>query len=261
MKGAKNPERESECSYEENTYANMGDFHLKRVKNAPKAEEIPAAKNTQPRVILILGVLLILAFITLVILTTFLFISYKSVGEEMSQMRNGSLSSEVQSIRGAVRNLEQVQTTSNSDVKRNLTNEITGSSDPLCSEGWINYGLSCYYLSSNGKTWNASKKDCEDRQAHLVVINGKEEMDFLRRIANQHYLWIGLTDADGTWRWVDGTPYDVTPKFWENNQPDDWMGHGLGGGEDCAQLKDGVKWNDLHCSKTLRYICEKKMIF
>ncbi|XP_073480472.1 C-type lectin domain family 10 member A-like [Aquarana catesbeiana] len=277
MKRNKEIEMMSGCSFEENTYANVDDFNLKRKKNAPKAKEIPAAKNTQHRVILILGILLILVFITLVTITTFLFISYKSVGEEMSQMRNDSLSSDVQSIRGAVRNLEKVQTAStsfSSDIQRILgflgkvaeeLQKTKSSSNPLCSEGWNHYGLSCYYFSSDKKTWNASKKDCEDKEAHLVVINGKEEMNFLknslRGIANKQFFWVGLTDADGTWRWVDGTPYDITPKFWRNSQPDDWKGHGLGGGEDCGMLWHEYDWNDGHCSEKIKYICEKKMTF
>ncbi|XP_040197918.1 asialoglycoprotein receptor 2-like [Rana temporaria] len=183
-----------------------------------------------------------------------------------------SLSSEVQSIRGAVRNLEQVQTASTyiySDIQRILgflgkvaeeRQKIKDSSNPLCSEGWIHYGLSCYYVPSNVKTWNASKKDCEDKQAHLMVVNSEEEMDFLRRIANKQYLWIGLTDADGTWRWVDGTPYDITPKFWGKNQPDNWMNPHLGGTEDCAALIPSNYWNDGHCNEIMKYVCEKKMV-
>ncbi|XP_073480045.1 C-type lectin domain family 10 member A-like [Aquarana catesbeiana] len=289
MKRNKEIEMMSGGSFEENAYANVDDFNLKRKKNAPKAKEIAAAKNTQYRLILILGILLILVFITLVTLTTFLFISYKSISEEMSQMRNDSLSSEVQSIWGAVRNLEKVQTASNSDVKYNLTYEVMASfssdiqrilgflgkvaeelqkmkssSNPLCSERWNHYGLSCYYLSSDTKPWNASKKDCENKKSHLVVINSEEEMNFLRGIANKQFFWIGLTDADGTWRWVDGTSYDITPKFWGNTQPDDWKGHNFKGGEkgeDCAMVRDGIEWNDLHCSETIKYICEKKITF
>ncbi|XP_077327208.1 asialoglycoprotein receptor 2-like isoform X2 [Lithobates pipiens] len=251
-------------------------------KNQEREPEIPAAKNTHHRVILILGVLLILVFITLLTLTTFLFISYKSVGEEMSQMRNGSLSRDVQSIQASVRNLEKVQTAINSNVKYNLTDEVTASlssdiqrilgflgkvaealqkssSNPLCSEGWRHNGLSCYYLSSDSIPWNASKKECENKGAHLVVINGEAEMNFLRGIANKQSIWIGLTDADGTWRWVDGTSYDITPKFWEKGQPDDWKGHVVGGGEDCAMLRHGHEWNDGHCTEIIKYICEKKI--
>ncbi|PIO31516.1 hypothetical protein AB205_0045450, partial [Aquarana catesbeiana] len=85
--------------------------------------------------------------------------------------------------------------------------------------------------------------------------------NFLRGISNKQYSWIGLTEADGTWRWVDGTPYDITPKFWGNRQPNDWKGHGLGGGQDCGMLWNGYDWNDRHCSEMVNYICEKKMTF
>ncbi|XP_073480044.1 C-type lectin domain family 10 member A-like [Aquarana catesbeiana] len=181
---------------------------------------------------------------------------------------------------------EMLQMKTDSDVKHNLTDRIIAyyssdnqrimellgkvtedlqnmknSSDPLCSEGRRRYGLSCYYFSSSSQPWNVSKKDCEDMGAHLIVINSEGEMDFLRGIANKQTFWIGLTDADGTWRWVDGTPYDITPKFWGKGQPDDWKGHGLGGGEDCAMLRNGYDWNDLHCSTKIKYICEKKMTF
>ncbi|XP_073480467.1 uncharacterized protein [Aquarana catesbeiana] len=281
--------------YEENTYANMSGLDLRRMRNATD-KEIPPAKNTH-RVILILGILLILAFMTLVTLTTFLFISYKSISEEMSQMRNASFSSDIQRILGFLGKVaEEPQKSSfSSDIQRILgflgkvseelqkmnspfssdsprilgflgkvaeeLQKMKSPSNPLCSEGWKHYGLSCYYLSSDKKPWIASKKDCEDRKAHLVVINSEEEMNFLRGIANRKTFWIGLTDADGTWRWVDGTPYDITPKFWEQNQPDDWKGHGLGGGEDCAALKNGNDWNDAPCSENVHDICEKKIIF
>ncbi|XP_077327203.1 asialoglycoprotein receptor 2-like [Lithobates pipiens] len=234
----------------------MGDLHLKKMKNASTAEEIPAAKNTPHRVILILGILL-------------MFISC-------------SHSSEVQSIRRTVRNLEKVQTAINFDENPNLPYEVMASfssdiqrilgfmgkmaeelyknsSNPLCSEGWSHYGLSCYYLSSDKKPWNDAKEDCESKEAHLVVINSEGELKFLRGIANKQTLWIGLTDGDGTWRWVDGTSYDISPKFWEKDQPDDWQDHGFGGGEDCAELRNGYEWNDGHCSQIIKYICEKQI--
>ncbi|PIO30443.1 hypothetical protein AB205_0157960, partial [Aquarana catesbeiana] len=53
--------------------------------------------------------------------------------------------------------------------------KMKNSSNPLCSEGWRHYGLSCYYFSSDTIPWIASKKACEDKNAHLVVINGEGE--------------------------------------------------------------------------------------
>lgn len=137
-----------------------------------------------------------------------------------------------------------------------------GSSDPICNAGWTQYGLSCYYLSSDYKSWNASKEDCEDKNAHLVVINDAREMNFLNKWTNTTNLWIGLTNADGSWKWVDGTPYDKTPTFWSEGQPDDWKSYYHGEGEDCVEISiNGTDWNDNHCSKELLYICEKKIFW
>ncbi|XP_073479349.1 C-type lectin domain family 10 member A-like [Aquarana catesbeiana] len=217
--------------------------------------EIPAARSTKYRVILILGVLLILAFLVVVILVSLLFIDYKSTQKEILQMKNDS------ALKKGISDLQKSVANMTDDLNKIKLIKNKGPSYPLCSEGWNHYGLSCYYFSSDKKPWIASKKECEDKEAHLVVINSEEEMKFLRGFANKQTFWIGLTDADGTWKWVDGTPYDITPKFWGNTQPDDWKGHGLGGGEDCATLSDGYDWNDLQCSSKIKYICEKKMTF
>ncbi|XP_077327146.1 asialoglycoprotein receptor 1-like [Lithobates pipiens] len=289
----------------------MDDLEIRRMKNTENIKEIPTNRSTNHRLILTLWILLIVALLIVVILTSLLFTYYKSLSgiqshlenndkhirEEISQM-NGSLSSDVQSILAAVRDLEQVQKSNYSAMKTTVTdleNELlmkhtstyiyiaflyseiqrmlgvlgkvteevqkTKSSLNLtCSTGWTHYGLSCYYVSSDTQPWNVSKKECEDLNAQLVVINSEGEMNYVRGISQGITdIWIGLTDADGTWKWVDGTPYDITPDFWENSQPDNWMGHGLGGGEDCVVSRHANKWNDCHCSLSCRYICEKKI--
>lgn len=43
---------------------------------------------------------------------------------------------------------------------------------------------------------------------------------------------------------------------WEPSQPDNWEGHGMGGGEDCAHFLPSGKWNDNVCQKPFRWICE-----
>ncbi|XP_075060971.1 C-type lectin domain family 10 member A-like [Mixophyes fleayi] len=160
----------------------------------------------------------------------------------------GSRQSDVQRILNAVGRLRE-------EIRKE-----NGTLDPLCSSGWRYYALSCYYVSKEIHPWSYARKDCEDRKSHLVVIDSAEEQFYVSNMTQGITTWIGLTDVDGSWRWVDGTSYDTTPKFWADRQPDDNHGHRLGGGEDCGQLEYGDKWNDGHCSRNHQYICEMKTL-
>ncbi|XP_040203194.1 asialoglycoprotein receptor 1-like [Rana temporaria] len=169
-----------------------------------------------------------------------------SVNRILSDDVTGSLGNDIQRILEAIAGL------------RDEIRKGNSSTDPLCEVGWKHYGLNCYYFSQRVRSWESAKKDCERKKAHLVVINGEEENTFLQELSQSETAWIGLTDVDGSWKWVDGTSFDATPKFWEPGQPDEWFGHGLEGGEDCAELKSSGGWNDGHCSRSYPYICEKK---
>ncbi|XP_060769150.1 C-type lectin domain family 10 member A-like [Neoarius graeffei] len=89
----------------------------------------------------------------------------------------------------------------------------------------------------------------------LVKVETEEELTFLTLDPKQY--WVGLTDeVTGKWRWDDGSPFVRNAHWWNEGQPDNWEGHGLGGGEDCGHLKGNGKLNDNHCSVTMRYICQ-----
>nr|XP_055065200.1 C-type lectin domain family 10 member A-like [Misgurnus anguillicaudatus] len=72
---------------------------------------------------------------------------------------------------------------------------------------WIYYNFSFYYISSEYKSWSDSRRDCEERGANLLIINNKEEQEFLQKaIAGQYsYYWIGLSRNGGEWKWFDDT--------------------------------------------------------
>ncbi|XP_063806486.1 asialoglycoprotein receptor 1-like [Pseudophryne corroboree] len=134
--------------------------------------------------------------------------------------------------------------------------DVNGSKEETCPATWSKFLLSCYFFSSEGKSWNDSEKSCQEKNSHMVVINSNEEQRFVFSITKGKYTWIGLTDMTGEWKWVDGTNYDAAPKNWIPGQPDDFYGHGLGGGEDCAHLHNNGKWNDDHCTRPYLYLCE-----
>ncbi|XP_018430611.1 PREDICTED: hepatic lectin-like [Nanorana parkeri] len=132
--------------------------------------------------------------------------------------------------------------------------------DGACPDDWSQFRNSCYYFSNMAKPWTESQRMCQRRKARLTVVNTQEEQVFLTKLAMKNRVWIGLSEINGEWKWVDGTPFSSTPKHWASGQPDEYFGHGLGGGEDCVQLYYSGDWNDEHCSRAYRYICEKKAV-
>ncbi|XP_052612720.1 C-type lectin domain family 10 member A-like [Peromyscus californicus insignis] len=135
-----------------------------------------------------------------------------------------------------------------------------GSKMACCPLHWIEHEGSCYWFSQSGKSWPEADKHCELQNSHLVVVNSPEEQKFIHDHKGPVHAWMGLTDQNGPWRWVDGTNYDNGFKNWKPLQPDNWHGHGLGGGEDCAHFSDDDgRWNDDVCQRLYRWICETEL--
>ncbi|XP_070840918.1 CD209 antigen-like protein E [Chaetodon trifascialis] len=86
-----------------------------------------------------------------------------------------------------------------------------------CPDGWRKFGCSCYFKSSQRKTWwGDSRKQCQKDGADLVVINSEEERKFVIELSKNDESWIGLSQqwksSRQVWEWVDGSP--LTQTFW-----------------------------------------------
>uniref|UniRef100_A0AAY4ARC4 C-type lectin domain-containing protein n=2 Tax=Denticeps clupeoides TaxID=299321 RepID=A0AAY4ARC4_9TELE len=111
------------------------------------------------------------------------------------------------------------------------------------------------FHSTSPRTWNKSRKYCQDRGGDLVVIRNKWE----HMLLNERRLdgWLGLTDQgqDGTWKWVDGSP--LTLQFWNSGKP------GIRNGRnDCVVLHSNQQhpehtWSYYDCSENHYVVCEK----
>ncbi|XP_017571215.1 CD209 antigen-like protein C isoform X2 [Pygocentrus nattereri] len=132
--------------------------------------------------------------------------------------------------------------------------------EKAAQEGWRYFNSRLYYISTEQKTWNSSRQDCRKRGADLVIINSKEEQEFVDSLSccKDAAVFIGLSDreTEGVWKWVDGSV--LTTGYWENGQPNNgkWISS-----QDCAvtgpQL--GKRWNDKPCKNSYYWICEKNV--
>ncbi|KAL7855930.1 hypothetical protein AOLI_G00195340 [Acnodon oligacanthus] len=126
-------------------------------------------------------------------------------------------------------------------------------------EGWSYFNSSIYHISTTGKNWTESREYCREKGADLVIINSREEQDFIEMFSRNTWAWIGLTDSDleGVWQWVDGSA--LTTGFWRPGEPDSNAGD-----EDCVVTGYGAdpidSWGDFPCKEKFLEICEKKLV-
>ncbi|XP_018520428.1 CD209 antigen-like protein C isoform X1 [Lates calcarifer] len=130
--------------------------------------------------------------------------------------------------------------------------------DNYIQQRWVYFKHSFYYISSTTKSWPNSRNDCLQRGADLVIINSKEEQEFMRRLEGR--TWIGLTDreTEGTWRWVDGT--FLSTSYWITGEPNSYEDKN----EDCVEIRNPESedsWNDAPCTYEKLWICEKTVAF
>ncbi|CAL8323336.1 unnamed protein product [Boreogadus saida] len=149
----------------------------------------------------------------------------------------------------------QLQTINNNvTLERDQLKELQRLSDGGgCLAGWQPHGGSCYFLSAEKKSWMASWKDCQDRGSDLVVINSKEEQNFINNFCWP--VWIGLHDieSESEWKWVDGSPMNLS--LWTPGEPNNV------GNEDCAELMPESKtWNDRTCSAERHWACKQQIL-
>ncbi|KAK3507401.1 hypothetical protein QTP70_017469 [Hemibagrus guttatus] len=131
----------------------------------------------------------------------------------------------------------------------------------LVDAGWMYFGKysSIYYMSNENRDWTESRQDCRGRGADLVIINTKEEQEFISELLCSRKAWIGLNDrgTEGVWKWVDDTP--LTTGYWGHGEPNSRAGN-----EDCALTGDTSdpvwNWADYPCDHKFIWICEKTIV-
>ncbi|XP_056609473.1 perlucin-like protein [Triplophysa dalaica] len=130
------------------------------------------------------------------------------------------------------------------------------------AEVWFKGKGRFYVFSTDAKNWNSSRERCQALGGDLVIINSKEEQEYVAGLilntTTKALYWIGLSDShdEGKWRWVDDT--HLTHRFWASD-PDNYTSPEYPEGEDCVILNGRIteaKWGDVSCLRKERGICE-----
>ncbi|XP_078811259.1 CD209 antigen-like protein A [Oryzias latipes] len=142
------------------------------------------------------------------------------------------------------------------DEIKQLKNQIEVFKGKRCPEGWKRFGSSCYYKSTEKRDWTDSRSFCQSVGFDLVVVNSKEEQEFVSALNQKAESWIGLFVEWSSWKqkyewkWVDGSP--LTETFWDeriSKDPNDYS--------DAVSLSADGKWTQLYKGNNKNWICEK----
>lgn len=108
---------------------------------------------------------------------------------------------------------------------------------PVDAVGFRGHFYRCYVEEVS---WHAAKDRCEALGGHLCCISDQQEQEFISRLAEGRYLFLGATDEveEGTFVWVDGSPFTYT--CWLEGQPNNY-----GGAENYLATYDGGEWVDV----------------
>jgi flagellin-like hook-associated protein FlgL len=108
--------------------------------------------------------------------------------------------------------------------------------------------------------WHQAKADAESKGGHLATVGSAAEWAEIAPIASGSTVWLGATDesSEGTWEWVDGTPF--TFSNWEAGQPDNISGVNPLLDQDYLLQYPNLKWDDRHSNEAPgTYILEKEI--
>ena len=97
------------------------------------------------------------------------------------------------------------------------------------------------YKTFNEKVcWHTAKAACERMGGHLACIESKAEQEFIAKLADGRYLYLGAQDEDKEFEfiWVNGARWNYTA--WLDGQPNDY-----GGNERYLATYDGGEWVDV----------------
>ena len=133
-----------------------------------------------------------------------------------------------------------------------------------CASGWERIFDKCYKFVSTTKSFSDAKSYCVTQGGILYEPRDLNVYNAIEQISPfaKGFGWLGVTDeaVEDTWRYA--TTGDLVPaKFLENGENEMWKDNEPNdlGGEDCVKstVSRPIQWNDVRCSVTLPFICEK----
>ncbi|XP_073730770.1 CD209 antigen-like protein C [Misgurnus anguillicaudatus] len=220
-------------------YESGDNFRTQTDSNTNKQQPLPSTGSERVVIRSYKSVTVCLVLLCVLLLTAVIVLCVLLINTNNQQCQNKKLTEERDQLLTNYTNI--IEERDELKAKYNIITKLNG---------WIYYQSSFYFISSEKKSWTESRSYCIEKGADLIIINNKEEQDFIKDYLVEDGHWIGLSDSDveGRWKWVDGST--LTTSFWASEEPNG------GNIENCAESYSSL-WNDLACKNIRKWICER----
>ncbi|XP_064595387.1 macrophage mannose receptor 1-like isoform X2 [Liolophura sinensis] len=129
--------------------------------------------------------------------------------------------------------------------------------EPVCGEGWIAYGNTCFEFNQKRANWGQARSTCLREGGDLAIVPDLATQGFINGNIKIES-WIGLNDRfkEKTFIWNnDNKTTSIAFKNWASGQPDHKKD------QDCVTVQTAAnvrgKWRDNKCNGKWGYICQK----
>jgi len=194
-------------------------------------------------------------------------------GQAAAEQRSTSLAARLDNITDQLTGIRAAQSSAGEGLQAlasrldNLTAQLSTREQqpapkPLCLDGWQQIGSYCYTATNETRdkiSWEEAETACStlSPSGHLASIHNESlaGINLLLADSGTDFVWLGLRQDGGVWKWNDGSPLDFTN--WGDRQPDEALEFPL----DCVYswLPELSKWSAWHCSERFNYLCQAEL--
>ncbi|XP_056372460.1 C-type lectin domain family 5 member A-like isoform X5 [Oenanthe melanoleuca] len=122
-----------------------------------------------------------------------------------------------------------------------------------CPSEWKKHGEKCYFFSPEQKKedWNSSRAECRAMGSDLVIIESREELNYLLSQSGGSYYFLGLrySPEEQKWKWINNVEYDRA-RFSIRGHYSDYHCTTIGHGEIGAAPCSGANTTQNMCEKS-----------
>lgn len=122
-----------------------------------------------------------------------------------------------------------------------------------CPSGYTESGDKCYKAYGT-QTYANAVSTCSGDGAYVAYPTNASDRPTINTMGGNQTIWLGITDAASEGTWLNAQGGSQSYFSWGGGEPNN-----AGGSEDCVEQPNSLSWNDIPCSISRPFVCERQL--